>query len=81
MYPAFIKTANDEKDSVAAQLFTQTLGADERHGRLLKKVMDEGSSISSLPTVICPKCGYIIGSEKDEECRVCKAKKETFRKL
>jgi rubrerythrin len=81
MYPAFIKTANDEKDSVAAQLFTQTLGADERHGRLLKKVMEEGLTISKLPYMMCPRCGYIVGSEKDEECRVCKAKKETFKKL
>lgn len=81
MYPAFIKTANDEKDSVAAQLFTQTLGADERHGRLLKKVMEEGLSISKPSYMMCPRCGYIVGSEKDEECRVCKAKKETFKKL
>lgn len=81
MYPAFIKTAKDEMDSVTAQLFTQTLAADERHGRLLKKAMESETSISSLPYMMCPKCGYIKGSDKDTECRVCKAKVETFKKL
>jgi rubrerythrin len=81
MYPPFIKAAKDEMDSVAAQLFTQTLAADERHGRLLKKAMESETSISSLPYMMCPKCGYIKGSDKDTECRVCKAKVETFKKL
>jgi rubrerythrin len=81
MYPAFAQKADLEKDSVAAQLFRQTLEADARHGRLIKRAMDQETNISHLPYMMCPRCGYIIGSEKDEECRVCKAKKETFKKL
>jgi rubrerythrin len=81
MYPAFSQKAELEKDSVAAQMFKQTLEADARHGRLLRRAMDQETNISHLPYVMCPRCGYIIGSEKDEECRVCKAKKETFKKL
>ena len=81
MYPAFAQKAVLENDSVAAQMFRQTLEADARHGRLLKRAMEQETNISKLPYMMCPKCGYIIGSDKDEECRVCKAKKETFRKL
>jgi rubrerythrin len=81
MYPAFIQKAELEQDSVAATLFKQTLEADARHGRLVKRAMEQETNISHLPYMMCPKCGYIIGSEKDEECRVCKAKKETFKKL
>ena len=81
MYPAFAQKAELEQDSLAAQLFKQTLEADARHGRLIKRAMDQETNISHLPYMMCPKCGYIIGSEKDEECRVCKAKKETFKKL
>ncbi len=81
MYPAFVQKAELEQDSVAAQMFKQTLGADERHGRLLKRAMEQETNISRLPYMMCPKCGYISGSDKDEECRVCKAKKETFKKL
>jgi rubrerythrin len=81
MYPAFIQKAKDEQDSVATELFTQTLKADERHGRLVKKAMDSETGISTLPYMMCPKCGYIKGSDKDTECRVCKAKIETFKKL
>jgi len=81
MYPAFVQKAELEQDSVAAQMFKQTLEADARHGRLLKRAMEQETNISKLPYMMCPKCGYIIGSDKDEECRVCKAKKETFKKL
>ena len=81
MYPAFIQKAELEQDSIAAQLFKQTLGADARHDRLLKRAMDVETNISHLPYMMCPKCGYIKGPEKDEDCRVCKAKKETFKKL
>ena len=81
MYPAFVQKAELERDSVAAQMFRETLEADARHGRLLTRAMEQETNISHLPYMMCPKCGYIIGSEKDEECRVCKAKKETFKKI
>jgi rubrerythrin len=81
MYPAFAQKAELERDSVAAQAFKQTLEADARHGRLLKRAMEQESNIAKLPYMMCPRCGYIIGSDKDEECRVCKAKKETFKKI
>jgi rubrerythrin len=81
MYPAFVTAANNEKDSVASELFTQTLGADQRHGRLLKKALESETSISSLPYMMCPKCGYIKGSDKDTECRICKTKITAFKKL
>ena len=81
MYPAFVQKAELERDSVAAQMFRETLEADARHGRLLTRAMEQETNISHLPYLMCPKCGYIIGSEKDEECRVCKAKKETFKKI
>jgi rubrerythrin len=81
MYPAFVQKAELEQDSVAALLFKQTLEADARHGRLLKKAMDSESGISTLPYMMCPKCGYIRGSDKDTECRVCKTKIESFKKL
>jgi rubrerythrin len=81
MYPAFAQKAEIEADSATAQMFRQTMEADARHGRLLKRAMEQETNISRLPYMMCPKCGYIIGSEKDEECRVCKAKKETFKKI
>jgi rubrerythrin len=81
MYPAFVQKADLEQDSVAARLFKQTLDADARHGRLLKKAIEQETNISSLPYMMCPKCGYIKGSDKDTECRVCKTKIELFKKL
>ncbi|MCX6144464.1 MAG: hypothetical protein NTZ35_14745, partial [Ignavibacteriales bacterium] len=81
MYPAFAQKAELEQDSVAAQLFKQTLEADARHGRLLKRAMDQETNISHLPYMMCPKCGYIKGPEKETECRVCKTKIESFKKL
>ena len=81
MYPGYAKQAENVGDTLLARMYDQTKEADLRHGRLLKRAMEQESNISKLPYMMCPNCGYIIGSEKDEECRVCKAKKETFKKI
>jgi rubrerythrin len=81
MYPAFVQKAELEKDSVAALMFKQTLEADARHGRLLKRAMEQETNIAKLPYLMCPKCGYLKGPENEQECRVCKTKTETFKKI
>lgn len=80
-YPGFKKTAEDEQFTEAVEQFKNQLAADERHGRLLKKAIEQGSSFPRVPYMMCPKCGYIVGSDKIDSCIVCKTPKDKFQKI
>jgi rubrerythrin len=78
---AFQAKAVEEQFPEAAELFRRSMEADSRHGRLLSRAIEMETNFSRLPYMMCPECGYIVGSEKDEECRVCKTPKSKFQKI
>jgi rubrerythrin len=81
LYAADTATAQQEQFTEAADWFKKALEADARHGRLLKKAIEQETNFARLPYMMCPECGYIVGSDKLEECPVCKTKKEKFQKI
>ena len=81
IYGADTATAQAEHFTEAAVWFAQALEADGRHARLLKKAIDQETNFARLPYMMCPECGYIVGSDKFDECPVCKTKKEKFQKI
>ncbi|HTY38026.1 MAG TPA: ferritin family protein [Bacteroidota bacterium] len=81
LYAADTATAQAEHFTEAAVWFSRALESDARHGRLLKKAIELESNFARLPYMMCPDCGYILGSDKLDECPVCKAKKEKFQKI
>lgn len=81
LYSASIAKAQEEQFTEAADWFKKALEADARHGRLLKKAIEQETNFARLPYMMCPECGYIVGSDKLEECPVCKTKKEKFQKI
>lgn len=81
LYSGFLLKAQEEQFTEAVDLFKKTLDADARHGRLLKKAIEQETGFARLPYMMCPECGYIVGSDKIEECVVCKTKKDKFQKM
>ena len=81
LYLADTTTAQREQFTEAAEWFRRALESDARHGRLLKKAIELEANFARLPYMMCPECGYIVGSDKLEECPVCKTKKEKFQKI
>jgi len=81
MYLADTAKAREENFTEAAEWFRRALEADARHGRLLKKAIELETNFARLPYEMCPECGYIVGSDKLEECPVCKTKKDKFQKI
>ncbi|HCA82120.1 MAG TPA: hypothetical protein DEP53_20515 [Bacteroidetes bacterium] len=75
------KVAIDEQFAEAAELFRRSRGADERHARLLSRAIEMETNFARLPYVMCPECGYIVGSDKMDSCLVCKLPKEKFQKI
>ena len=81
IYAADTLKAQEEKYVEAAGWFKKALGADARHGRLLKKAIEQETNFARLPYMMCPECGYIVGSDKIEECPICKTPKDKFQKI
>ena len=80
-YAADTTVALAERFTEAADWFRKALEADARHARLLKRAIEQETNFARLPYMMCPECGYIVGSDKIEECPVCKTKKEKFQKI
>jgi rubrerythrin len=81
MYPNLARTAELEKFPEAAESFRRTLDADKRHLELFKEALDKGGTIARIQYYVCPTCGYIITSDKIDECPGCHTKKEKFEKI
>jgi rubrerythrin len=81
LYAADTAKAIEEHFTEAADWFKKALEADARHGRLLKKAVEMETNFARLPYLMCPECGYIVGSDKLDECPICKTKKEKFQKI
>jgi Rubrerythrin len=81
MYPNLARTAELEKFPEAAESFRRTLDADKRHVELFKDALAKGGIIVRLHYYVCPTCGYVITSDKTDECPGCHTKKEKFEKI
>ena len=81
MYPNLARTAELEKFPEAAESFRRTLDADKRHVELFKDALDKGGTITKIQYYVCPTCGYVITSDKTDECPGCHTKKEKFEKI
>jgi rubrerythrin len=80
-YPPMILTAEAEKFTEAMEQFKTSLEGDKRHYELLKWAADRGGDVPRARLFLCRECGYIVTSEKTEECPACHAKKDKFEKL
>ncbi|MBI3587274.1 MAG: rubrerythrin family protein [Ignavibacteriales bacterium] len=81
MYPNLLRTAEVEQVADAILQFKQARDGDARHHELFKEAEERMGNIPKLKYFICPECGYILTSEKTEECPVCHTKKDKFEKI
>jgi rubrerythrin len=81
MYPNLMHTAELEKFTEAVESFRKAEFADQRHAELFKSVLNKGASAQVGQYFVCPCCGYIITSEKVDECPGCHEKKDKFERI
>ena len=81
MYPNLARAADQEKFAEAAESFRRTLIADKRHVELFKEALERKGNVMKVQYSVCLECGYIMTTEKVEECPGCHAKKEKFEKI
>jgi rubrerythrin len=83
MYPRMIDDAVAEGQQFALRSFTFANEVEKVHAALYKKVLDNLESAGrnrTLDYYVCTVCGYTAEGAAPDECPVCKARKQAFRK-
>ena len=81
MYPQMIADAQAEGNQNALRTFNYANEVEKIHAALYKKALASLSkSAETTDYYICQVCGYTAEGEAPDNCPVCKARKESFRK-
>ncbi|EHQ37074.1 rubrerythrin family protein [Methanoplanus limicola] len=84
MYPAFIKTADEEGENEAATVFTHAMKAEEVHAGRYQKALEAvsaGNDFELSKVYLCPVCGNIEVDIIPEKCPICGVPARMFREV
>jgi rubrerythrin len=84
MYPKMIKVAEEEGNEAAKISFHGANAAEKIHAEMYKKALESaesGKDLEGKDIYVCQVCGHTVEEEAPDECPVCKAKKEQFKKI
>ena len=81
MYPQMIKDAEEEGNKGALRSFNFANDVEKVHADLYQKALDNIGSNEEADYFVCDICGYTAEGEAPDQCPVCKAKKELFKKI
>jgi len=80
-YPDFIKTANEEGNAPAATIFSYHRDVEKGHAKLYEKALDRMMDPEGVNYYVCSVCGYVSVGLAPDECPICKAPKDKFRRI
>ncbi len=81
MYPKMIEEAEAERNNSAKRSFVFANEVEKIHAGLYQKALDNLGKNLDVDYYICQVCGNTVESEPPDECPVCKAKKQAFKKV
>ena len=81
MYPGMIENAKSEGNSGALRSFSYANEVEKIHAALYQKALESLGKNIEADYYVCQVCGYTAEGEIPDECPVCKAKKQAFRKV
>ncbi|MFZ2538397.1 MAG: rubrerythrin family protein [Oscillospiraceae bacterium] len=84
MYPVYLNAAEFQDEAGAKRSFHFALEAEKIHVDLFQKAQDaakENKDIELESVHICPVCGHTILDGAPDNCPVCGAKKEMYKKF
>ena len=81
MYPQMIADATDEAAKNALRSFTLANEVEKVHAALYQKALESLGQNTVTDYYVCSVCGYTAEGEAPDECPVCKAKKQAFKKM
>jgi rubrerythrin len=80
MYPGMIADAAAEGNGRALQNFNYANEVEKIHAALYKKALDSLGQTMDTDYYVCQVCGYTAEGEAPDECPVCKARKQAFKR-
>jgi rubrerythrin len=81
IYPRFIMEAEKEGEQEAVSSLSSAREVEEGHARLYKKAMEHMLQDEVSDYYVCRVCGYTSDGVLPEECPICGANREAFRKI
>ncbi len=81
MYPKMIEDAKAEGNKGALKTFSYANDVEKVHAELYQKALASLGKNVETDYSVCQVCGYTVEGEAPDECPVCKAKKQAFRKV
>lgn len=81
MYPQMIEDAKAEANNGALRTFNYANEVEKVHAALYQKALQNIGKNPDVDYYVCQICGYTAEGEVPDECPVCKAKKQAFKKV
>ena len=81
MYPRMIEEAKAESHAKALRSFTLANEVEKIHARLYQAALESMGKNADADYYVCQVCGFTAEGDAPDECPVCKAKKQAFRKV
>jgi rubrerythrin len=81
MYPEMIADAKAEGMAGALRSFEFANVVEKIHAALYQKMLDNLGKTPDAYYWVCQVCGMTVEGEAPDECPVCKAKKQAFKKV
>jgi rubrerythrin len=81
MYPGMIEDAKAEAEEGALKSFVYANEVEKVHAELYKKALAAMGSNPDTDYYVCQVCGNTVEGEAPDECTICKAKKQAFKKV
>jgi rubrerythrin len=78
-YPEFLKTAEEEGETVAALVFSHARDAEGFHAKLYERAIMNVIKDVVKAYHVCQVCGYVTDKKKPKQCPVCGAPEEKFK--
>jgi rubrerythrin len=81
IYPPLVKQAMElERDDVAGS-FSRAKDVEERHAELYKDALNAMVSDEEPEYFVCQVCGYVFNRDLPDQCPVCRATRDNFKKI
>lgn len=81
MYPQMIEDAKAEKNDSALRSFNFANEVEKIHAELYRKALENMGKNPEVDYYVCQVCGNTVEGEAPEECPICGAKKQAFKRI
>jgi len=81
MYPKMIDEAKAEGNALAERTFVYANEVEKIHADLYKKALETLGKNAETDYYVCQVCGNTVEDHAPDECPICKAKKQAFKKI